>query len=98
MSLHLDNEQPIPLTGAAEHIRSRPSISTVRRWSRYGVRGVKLDTRLIGGRRYTTIAAIDRFLERTAERQNNSAARVITNQLSESAVAIAEAHLDAEGL
>lgn len=41
----------------------RPHRATVERWRQRGVRGVKLDSQLIGGRRFVSEAALDRFLE-----------------------------------
>ncbi len=42
----------------------RPNITTIWRWQKRGVRGVKLETVLSGGRRFTSIEAIHRFQER----------------------------------
>jgi hypothetical protein len=39
-----------------------PNLATVWRWSDRGVRGVKLETWMVGGRKVTTPAAVDRFL------------------------------------
>lgn len=41
---------------------SRPSYATWWRWHRRGVRGVRLETVLIGGRRMTSPAALFRFI------------------------------------
>ncbi len=41
---------------------SRPSYTTWWRWCRRGVRGVKLETVLLGGRRYTSEAAMKDFV------------------------------------
>ncbi len=40
--------------------------STPARWALYGVNGIRLESRKIAGRRYTTLAALERFLERCA--------------------------------
>ena len=42
--------------------------STLHRWRIRGCRGVKLETILIGGHRYTSSEAIRRFLRATAKR------------------------------
>ncbi|HEY4260064.1 MAG TPA: DUF1580 domain-containing protein [Schlesneria sp.] len=39
------------------------SKSTLRRWKEFGVRGAKIETTLIGSRRYTSKEAILRFVE-----------------------------------
>jgi hypothetical protein len=41
----------------------RLSLATLHRWRLNGVRGVKLETVLIGGLRYTSREAIDRFIQ-----------------------------------
>ena len=43
-------------------IDRRLSLATLHRWRLNGVRGVKLETILIGGLRYTSREAIDRFI------------------------------------
>ena len=47
---------------ACQIIPGRPVSTTVRRWSTTGIRGVRLQTALIGGRRYTSREAIRRFI------------------------------------
>lgn len=55
-------EKLLSLNEAAKAIPGRPHISTVRRWISYGVGGIRLETVQIGGRRYTSIEAIERFI------------------------------------
>jgi hypothetical protein len=55
------------LTQAPRDLPGRPHISTLVRWWRRGVRGVKLETILIGGRRYTSLEALTRFFDRLTE-------------------------------
>lgn len=55
-------ENPISLTEAAK--LAKVTYQTTCRWSSVGCRGVILDTCLIGGRRKTSLAAIQRFLDR----------------------------------
>jgi hypothetical protein len=50
------------LTEAGEHIVGHPSVNTIRRWAGRGVRGVRLRTWLIGGRRYTSVEAVAQFV------------------------------------
>ncbi|MBX3437201.1 MAG: DUF1580 domain-containing protein [Planctomycetaceae bacterium] len=42
-----------------------PNISTLHRWRLHGVRGHKLETVLVGGRRFTSDEALERFIART---------------------------------
>lgn len=64
--LDLLSEPPLSLKEAARRVRpSRPvSIPTIVRWVTSGVRGTKLESALLGGRRVTTEAALGRFLKR----------------------------------
>ena len=61
MPIDIQHETLLPLHQAPEHIPGRPHISTLHRWRLRGVRGAKLETRLIGGRRYTSLEALARF-------------------------------------
>jgi hypothetical protein len=58
-----NNSTPVLLTQASNLVATHPSIESLRRWAGQGVRGVRLETWLIGGRRYTAREAIARFLE-----------------------------------
>lgn len=50
---------------AAHQSPGRPHIATVWRWINRGVRGVKLETVMIGGRRFTSREALERFFAST---------------------------------
>jgi len=61
-------QQMIPLGSVPGRLPLGPdgkpiSVSTVRRWIRYGIRGVRLEITRVGGRIYVTIEALERFLE-----------------------------------
>ena len=60
-----ESESLISINEAPSHIPTRPHVATVWRWIQRGVRGVKLETALIGGKRYTSQEAIQRFIEGT---------------------------------
>ena len=68
-------ETPIPFPEAPKHIPGRPHISTLHRWRLRGVRGRRLETFLTGGRRFTTIEAIARFLHPGDSESVNATAR-----------------------
>lgn len=54
----------LPVPAAIEAaIGYRPHPTTCTRWTRKGVRGVKLDTVMVGGRPRTTEAAVVEFIE-----------------------------------
>ena len=60
MTIDLATETPVPFNEA--RFPGDPHISTRHRWRLRGVRGVKLETFLCGGRRFTTNEAIGRFI------------------------------------
>jgi len=60
--IDVTSEQMIPFQKASSHVPGRPHISTLHRWRSRGARGARLESLLIGGRRYTSVEAIQRFL------------------------------------
>jgi hypothetical protein len=65
----------IPLAEASKEILGHPHISTLHRWAMRGVRGVKLDTVVVGHRRFVTKEAIDQFLAELNETDNDRLAK-----------------------
>ena len=68
MSQYIDltAETVVPINQAPKHYPyGRPNLSTVYRHFGRGCRGARLETFVAGGRRYTSIQAIARFIERT---------------------------------
>ena len=64
--IDISNEQLVPLREVPELLPPRPTgkkvhISAVYRWSRRGIRGVRLDVITIGGTTYTSKEALQRF-------------------------------------
>ena len=55
-------EELIPFEVCGQHIPGRPDRSTTYRWWLKGVRGAKLETLLIGNKRFTSREAIGRFI------------------------------------
>jgi len=55
-------ERLISFIEATRVTPGRPHVSTVVRWGTKGVRGVLLETILVGGRRFTSHEAIERFI------------------------------------
>jgi len=67
---HLLTERLRPLQEAAREIPGRPHISTVLRWCLKGIKGgIKLETILVGGKRFTSVEAIERFVARLSAPQ-----------------------------
>jgi len=65
MAIDLTRERPLSFDQAARFLPddARPHLSTWWRWWRHGRRGVRLETVVIGGRRFTTAEAVQRFAE-----------------------------------
>lgn len=59
-------EQVVALCDLSQHLPPRDGkrvhISTVYRWADRGINGVRLSTLRIGGTRYTSIEAVERFI------------------------------------
>lgn len=54
-------ERMVTLVEATQILPGRPNLSTIWRWRLRGVRGVTLETILIGGKRFTSLEALTRF-------------------------------------
>lgn len=57
-------EDLLSINEAAREAPGRPHIATVWRWINRGVRGIKLETVMIGGRRFTSREALEQFFAR----------------------------------
>jgi len=93
--IDIQHEQLRLLTEAPRDIPGRPHISTVIRWSSKGIRGGHLETVLIGGRRFTSVEAIARFIDRLS-RPAGMALTVSDNAPARSAAWVRQ-ELDAAG-
>ena len=61
---------------AAKHTPGRVHVSTIIRWMLTGVAGgLKLESITVGGRRYTSREAIDRFVERCTNPADDTSSR-----------------------
>jgi len=100
MSIDLTNEQLVSLPGAARRLPGQPHVSTLHRWRLRGVRGVRLETTLIGGKRFTSTEALQRFVDRLNDRNNADAAEPLPASATSRAkqIAAADRELDRAGL
>src|SRR5947208_1991902 len=55
-------ESLVTFADARQYIPGRPHVSQVYRWAMRGLRGVRLEWVQVGGRRFTSREAIDRFI------------------------------------
>jgi Protein of unknown function (DUF1580) len=65
--IELASEPLLTFREAARELPGSRHVSTLHRWRRCGIRGNKLETLVIGGRRYTSLAALQRFAQLTTE-------------------------------
>jgi hypothetical protein len=74
MSINLERERPISFNEAAKYLPKnyRPHLSTWWRWHRHGIKGVRLETVVVGGRRYTTAEAVQRFAAALTSENHNT--------------------------
>ncbi len=97
MSIDLSRESLITLSAAAKSVPNRPSTSTIWRWHARGVKGVRLETVVVGGTRYTTLEAMQRFADRlTSDPGQDSGSRTTTQR--ERDIARAERELAEQGI
>lgn len=96
MSIDIHSDSLLTISQAAKSLPMRPNVSTVWRWVQRGVRGVKLDTVLVGGRRYTSKEALQSFIEQSTAAAD--APPVRTSRQREASISKAEAELDEAGI
>jgi hypothetical protein len=65
----LNGEQLVSLNQAAAILPGHVHVSTVRRYHLYGLHGVRLETVLIAGKRWTSREALGRFVLATQTRK-----------------------------
>ena len=94
----IHSEEIITLSQAARFLPGRPHLSTIHRWRLRGIRGVKLETLLVGGRRFTSREALERFCERVTAIANGKSTPQRTNRQRTAAVNRANRELDRAGI
>ena len=91
-----ENLVPFIAAGSSFPGRCRVSNSTLHRWRLRGVRGCKLETILVGGQRFTSVEAIERFI--AAQNPANDAQPTITAEQRQARSTVARAELAARGI
>jgi len=94
MTIDISSERLLSLTEAAKSLPGRPHISSIFRWLSNGVRGVKLESCLIGGRRFTSQEALERFCAATTAAADGGPAPVRTSRQRQRAIEQAERRLN----
>lgn len=71
-------KKQVPLTEAPNHLPKRRGkkvhYSTIYRWATKGARGRVLESVIIGGIRYTTVEALQRFVDDNPCKENSQSA------------------------
>lgn len=101
MSIDIETERCIPLSQSPKYIPGKPNASTPYRWATVGVRGgIRLETLVVGGVRYTSIEAIQRFIERTTAASAGASAPLPrpTTRQRQAAIRQAERELERAGV
>src|SRR5262245_4075347 len=96
------SEQLLTLSAAAREIPG-PSgrglhVSTLWRWMQRGVRGIRLETVMIGGIRYTSREALERFIAATTAAADGTAPRIRTPLQRQRAIDAANKELESAGI
>lgn len=94
----ITQERLLTITQATKHTPGRPGVSTLWRWIRTGVRGVVLESVLIGGKRYTSAEALDRFFAALTAQSRGEPIPVRTSRQRERDIDRAERELAEAGI
>jgi hypothetical protein len=94
----INREQLLTFTQAAKLLPGRPNVATLWRWRTAGCRGVKLETVLVGGKRYTSQEALQRFVDATTAAADGVQIKPHTNRQRKASIDAAERELDAIGI
>ncbi len=98
MAINISEESLLPILEAVGLFPGRPHVATLWRWISKGVRGVKLETIVSGGRRFTSHEAVNRFIAATTAVAQGSgqqpASGVVSARQREASIAQAEAELE----
>jgi len=98
MAIDIHTEDLMPVSGVPKILTTRPHVSSCWRWVYVGVRGIRLETVIVGGRRYTSREAVDRFVSQTTASADGRPARTRTEKQRERAIAAAEKELERMGI
>lgn len=95
MAIDIYREELVPL--AAAPFPGRPHISTIQRWALKGAHGIKLETCVVGGRRYTSREAVAQFVAATTAAANGDPPPRVSTLQRQRAIASAKEDLERSG-
>ena len=84
----------VPLDQAAKLLPNRVHKSTIFRWQSRGVRGVRLETVRIGGRRYVSRDSLTRFALESTSAASGGIAKPMSRSARSRSIGAAEHELD----
>lgn len=96
--IDLSTETIFPVSEAPKHIPGRPSKASCWRWVLQGVGGIKLESILIGGKRFTSHEAVQRFGDRRTAAADGETPPARTSRQREASISKAEAELAEAGI
>ena len=85
-----EREEIVTLTAATKTTPCRPNVATLWRWRTKGIRGIRLETMMIGGRRVTSREALSRFFAATTAAADGAPIQSETPRQRERAIERAE--------
>ena len=96
--LDLNGQKLVSLADASKILPGNPHVSTLHRWRLRGVRGVKLPTVLIGGRRFVDRQSLAEFVAAVTAAAAGKPPPIRTAKQHQRAVAQAERELTEAGI
>lgn len=96
--IDVQTEKLLTITETARTLPGRPNVTTIWRWRNRGVRGVRLETICIGGRRFTSREALARFFAATTAAADGAPVPAETPRRRERAIERAEARAEELGV
>jgi hypothetical protein len=88
--IDMHNETLLAIAEVSDHVPTHPHVATVWRWIQKGIRGVRLESVLIGGMRYTSKEALQRFFEGSNASTNGTQSRRTQPVRKQAAIEAAE--------
>lgn len=96
--IDISSETLLTFSEASKRLPGRPHVSTLHRWRLRGVRGIKLESCLVGGKRYTSHEAVQRFSAATTAAADGAVAQSRPSRQRAVALRNAEAELRRAGI
>ena len=91
-------ESLITVTLAAKQIPGRPHVATVWRWILHGLNGIRLESVKVGGRRFTSEEAIQRFIAQMTAAANGESMPLRSPSHRQRSIERAERELAEDGI